>query len=94
MNVQIQSIHFDADQRLIDFVEKKMARLERFVDRVTGADVMLRLEKDHEMGNKVVKINLLVPGHDVVAEHRAKSFEEAFDDAMDAVKRQLEKIKG
>ena len=51
MDVNIQSLKFDASKQLIEFVEKKMSRLERFADRPTGVDVVLRLEKDDEKGN-------------------------------------------
>ncbi len=93
MNVQIQSVKFDADQRLIEFVEGKMAKLERFAERATGADVILKVDTDHEQGNKVATINLAIPGHELVAEQRAKSFEEAVDLSIEAIKRQLEKLK-
>uniref|UniRef100_UPI004057AEE4 ribosome hibernation-promoting factor, HPF/YfiA family n=1 Tax=Alistipes sp. TaxID=1872444 RepID=UPI004057AEE4 len=93
MKVNIQSVKFDADKRLIEFVENKMAKLDRFAERATGADVILKLDKDHEKGNKVVTITLHVPGTDMVADDRAKSFEEAFDNALDALKKQLEKAK-
>lgn len=93
MKVQIQSVKFDADQRLLDFVEHKMSKLDRFVERATGADVILKLDKDSEQGNKVATISLLVPGEDLVAERRARSFEEAVDLAIEALKRQIEKVK-
>lgn len=93
MNVQIQAIKFDADRKLLEFVEAKMAKLDRFVERTTGADVILKLDKDNEKGNKVAVIRLEVPGDDLVAESRGKSFEEAVDDAIDALKKQIEKHK-
>lgn len=93
MNVQIQSVKFDADKRLVDFVEAKMAKLDRFAERSTGAEVIMKLDKDHEKGNKVATITLHVPGEELVAEHRAKTFEAAVDEAIDALRRQLEKFK-
>jgi len=93
MNVQIQSVKFDADRRLIEFVEAKMAKLDRFAERSTGAEVILKLDKDHEKGNKVATITLRLPGGELVAEDRAKTFEEAVDTTIDALKRQLEKTK-
>ena len=93
MNVQIQSVKFDADKRLIEFVEAKMAKLDRFADRSTGAEVILKLDKDHEKGNKFATITLRMPGEDMVATEQAKTFEEAVDEAIDALKRQLDKFK-
>ncbi len=93
MKVNIQSVRFDADRRLIEFVEAKMSRLDRFAERATGADVILKLDKDHEKGNKVATVTLRMPGGDLVADDQAKSFEEAVDNAIDALKRQIEKTK-
>ncbi len=93
MNVQIQAVKFDADKKLIEFVEAKIAKLERFVERCTGAEVTMKLDKDNERGNKVAIIRLEVPGDDLVAEYRSKSFEESVDGAIDALKKQIEKHK-
>lgn len=93
MDVKIQSLKFDASQQLLEFVEKKMSRLDRFADRPTGVDVVLRLEKDSEKGNKVASVVLHVPGGDIVTEQRARTFEEAVDEALDVIKRQIEKRK-
>lgn len=90
MNVQIQSVKFDADQKLIDFVEAKIAKLDRFAERSTGAEVTLKLDKDHEKGNKVASINLRMPGDDCFAERRARTFEEAIDEVITAIKKQLQ----
>lgn len=91
MNVKIQSLHFDADQKLIDFVNARMTKLERFVEDATGAEVTLKIDKDHEHGNKVATIIINVTGPDLIAEGRARSFEEAVDTACEALKRQIEK---
>ena len=93
MNILIQSIKFDADQKLLSFVDTKIKKLERFDDAITTAEVFLKLDKDHEHGNKVVTITLSVPGDQLVAERRSHTFEEATDAAVDALKKQIEKIK-
>ena len=93
MEVKIQSVKFDASKQLIEFVEKKMSRLERFENSSTGVDVILKLDKDDEKGNKLALVTLHVPGGDIVSEQRARTFEEAVDLALDAVKRQIEKRK-
>lgn len=93
MDVNIQSLKFDASSQLIEFVEKKMAKLDRFADRPTGVDVVFKLEKDDEKGNKVALVTLHVPGGDIITEQRARTFEEAIDEALDVIKRQLEKRK-
>lgn len=94
MNVQIQSVKFDADKKLVEFVNAKMTKLDRFAERATSADVILKLDKDHDKGNKIATITLHMPGEDLVAYHQSKAFEESVDEAIDALKRQLEKFKG
>jgi putative sigma-54 modulation protein len=93
MNVNIQTVKFDADKRLVEFVEHKLGKMDRFAERSTGADVVLKLDKDFDKGNKVATITLHMPGNDLISEQRAKSFEEAIDLAIDALKRQNEKLK-
>jgi putative sigma-54 modulation protein len=93
MEVKIQSVKFDASKQLIEFVEKKMSRLERFEGNSTGVDVVLKLDKDSEKGNKIALVTMHVPGADIVSEQRARTFEEAVDLALDAMKRQIEKRK-
>ncbi len=91
MKVKIQSVHFDADKKLLDFTEARVNKLERFEEDATGAEVTLKIDKDHEHGNKVATIIVNVPGPDMVSEGRATSFEEAVDQAVEALKKQIEK---
>ena len=93
MNVQIQSVKFDASQKLIEFIEKKLAMLDRVATEATGVDVVLKLEKDDEVGNKIAVITLRMPGGDIRVEEQAHTFEEAIDAAKDVLKRQLERRK-
>ncbi len=93
MNVKIQSVKFDADKKLLDFIEAKVNKVERFSDKITSAIVTLRIDKDNEHGNKIALIELEVPGESLVAERQTKSFEESVDLAIDAIKKQLEKYK-
>ena len=93
MNVQIQSVKFDASQKLIEFIEKKLAMLDRVAAEATGVDVVLKLEKDDQAGNKIVIITLRMPGGDIRVEEQARTFEEAIDNAKDVLKRQIERRK-
>jgi putative sigma-54 modulation protein len=93
MNIQIQSVKFDAGQRLLEFIEKKLAKLDRVASDATGIDVVLKLEKNDEQGNKIAVITLRVPGGDIRVEEQARTFEEAIDNAMDILKRQIERRK-
>ncbi len=89
MNVQIHSVRFDADKKLIDFVHQKLDKLTQIDDGIVNAEVYLRLEKDQERKNKVTEIKLDLRGAPLFARKQSKSFEEATDLAIDALKRQI-----
>ena len=93
MNVRTQSLHFDADQKLINFISKKVTKLETFFDNIIAADVILRLEKNGKMQDKVAEVRLNVPGGTLVARESNKTFEASVEFAVDAVRRQLIKYK-
>lgn len=93
MNIQMHSIHFDADQKLLDFVEAKLNKLPTVYDDILGAEVFLRLNNDDERENKLVEVKLDVKGNTVFAKKQCKTFEEATDLSIDALKKQLVKKK-
>lgn len=93
MNVKIQSVKFDADKRLLDFIESKLTKFSRFSDKVTSADVTLKLDKDMENGNKVAVIELQLPKDTLISEKKSSSFEESVDECVDALKKQLDRYK-
>lgn len=94
MDVKVQSVHFKADQKLIDFCEKRINKLDLFFEGIIGSDVMLKLEKDEERENKVAEIKLSVPANEYLfAKKQAKTFEEAVDVAVEALRKQLDKAK-
>ena len=93
MKVQVQSVHFDADQKLLDFIQKRLDKLETFYDRVTEGEVILKLNNKDGIDNKTVEIKLLVPGATLFSQEDAASFEAAADAASDSLKRQITKHK-
>ncbi len=93
MRVKIQSIHFDADQKLLDFVETKVGKLNTYSNKIIDGEVFLRLDKSSNHENKVAEIKLLVPGNDLFAKRQSRTFEEATDKAVEALRRQLKKQK-
>ena len=94
IKIQIQSLHFDADQSLKDFINKKLVKLETFYDRIIDSDVILSLEQlNTQVKDKVVVIKTNIPGNTLVAKEKSKKFEAAVDMAEDTIKRQIEKIK-
>jgi putative sigma-54 modulation protein len=93
INVTVQSVHFNADQKLIDFLEERCHKLGKISDNILGAEAILRLENDAHLENKVVEIKLLIPGSDLFAKKNARTFEEAIDQTIEALRRQLKKKK-
>ena len=93
MRVKIQSIHFDADKKLIDFIENKVSKLNTYSNKIIDAEVFLRLDKSSSQENKIAEIKLLVPGNDLFAKRQCKTFEEATDQSVEALRRQLKKQK-
>lgn len=96
MNVQIQTVHFDADSKLIEHVNKKLEKLRTFHDRIVGVDVYLVLDNvAHNIKDKVAEIKVYVPKHSFFVKHQSKNFEESFDMAFSSmvnrIKRQKEK---
>ena len=91
MEIKIKSLKFDADQKLLDYVEKKVKKLERFNDGIVNVDVNLTLLQEPD--NKNVKLQVHVPGEEMIIERNAKSFEEAITESVDAMKEKLTRAK-
>lgn len=92
MRLQVHSIHFNADQKLIDFIQNKIDKLETFYDRLVDGEVFLRLNNEG-IDNKTVEIKLRVPGNQLFAKEQARSFEAATDLATEALRAQLKRFK-
>lgn len=93
MNVTVQSIKFDADQKLIDFIKRKTSKLEQFLDNIIEGVCYLRLENVEDEANKIVELKFNIPGSQLFAKAQAKSFEEATDVAVESLRRQINKHK-
>ena len=94
MNVNIQTVHFDADSKLVSYVEKKLSKLEQFHDRITKVDVYIKLENVvHTIKDKVAEIKVHIPRYEFFVKQSSKSFEESFDTALDAVITQIKRKK-
>lgn len=92
MKVQVHSIHFDADIKLINFIQKKLNKLETFYDKLVEGEVFLRLN-NQGIDNKTVEIKIRVPGNQLFAKEHARSFEAATDTVTSALQMQLKKFK-
>ncbi len=93
MDVRINSVHFDASQQLHDFVTEKVGKLIKKHEEITSAEVFLRLQKSENAENKIAEVKLSVPKQELFARKQAKTFEEATDLSIEAIKRQLKKYK-
>ena len=94
MNIQVNTVHFTADQKLLNFVNKKVPKLDTYFDGIIGAELILKVVKPETANNKVAELKLSIPGTKYLfAEKQADSFEEAIDLAIDAIHRQLTKFK-
>lgn len=94
MNVNIQSVHFDADSKLIGFVNRKLEKLENFSDRIIQVNVFLKLDNVvHAIKDKIAEIRVHVPGHNFFVKSTSKSFEQSFDEALDSMVTQIKKNK-
>ncbi len=93
MNVNISSVHFKTDQKLENFIERKVNKLTNMFDEVLSSEVILRVDKSDTRENKITEIKLNLKGYDLFAKKQSKTFEEATDMAVDALKKQIEKRK-
>ena len=93
MKVQMHSVHFTANQSLLDFIQQRLNKLETFYDRVTDGEVIMRLNNKDGIDNNTVEIKVMVPGATLFAQADAVSFEAAADAASESLKRQITKYK-
>ena len=89
--INVKSLKFDADQKLLDYVEKKVGKIEKFFDNLGDVDVTLSLSPDPD--NTHVRLQTRFPGEDLVIERNAKTFEEAVTEAVDAMKEKIVRAK-
>jgi len=93
MKVNVQAVNFKADQGLVEFIEKKVSALEKYYDKIVGADAFLKVQQTSEKENKLVDLVIKVPGNDIVVKKQCKTFEEGVLLSVDSFKRQLVKKK-
>ena len=93
MESKVHSIHFKADQKLLSFVHERLNKLESINDKLITSEVFLRIDKSRDKENKISEIKLLVPGKELFANKQCKTFEEAVDVTIDALRKQILKEK-
>ena len=93
MKVNTQSVNFNADGKLIDFIQKRMDKLDMFYDKIIQSDVYLKVENTSGKENKIFEAKVSVPGDSFVVKKQCKSFEEGADVAIASLERQIKKRK-
>jgi putative sigma-54 modulation protein len=93
MKVNTQSVNFNADQKLINFIQNRLNKLDKYYDKVINADVYLKLDNTSAKINKIFEVRLNVPGDNFVVKKQSRTFEEGTDLAIDSLERQLKKRK-
>lgn len=94
MNVNINAVKFKADKKLEDFVNDKVGKLSGVYDGIIGSEVILKIDNAETPDNKIAEIRLLIKGNDLFAKKQSGTFEEATDNAIDALRKQLDRHKG
>ena len=93
MKVDIHAVNFSVDKKLIDFIQERMDKLEKYYDKIVSSDVFLKVEKTSDKENKIVEVKLHVPGDDFVVKKQCKTFEEAVELSAESLERSLIKRK-
>lgn len=93
MTINIQSVHFNADRKLLDFINEKVEKLNTYYDGIINSEVTLRLDKSSTSDNKIAEIKMLGKGHEFFAKKQCTTFEEATDLVCEALKTQIKKHK-
>jgi putative sigma-54 modulation protein len=93
MNVNVHAVNFTVDGKLLDFVQERMDKLEKYYDKVVTSDVFLKVENTSDKENKIVEIKISVPGDDFMVKKQCKTFEEAVEQSAESLERLLQKRK-
>lgn len=93
MRVYTEAVQFKADQKLIDFIERKLSKMDQFFDKIIDARVVLKLENSGQIRDKVAELQLTVPGEKLFVRDTQKTFEAAVDSAANALRRRLIRYK-
>jgi len=93
MKITVQSIHFTADKGLLEFIQKKVDKLDTFHDHIINGEVYLKLENVEDEANKISEIKIMLPGNQLFAKEQCKTFEEATDLVVESLRKQIEKHK-
>lgn len=93
MKVNVHAVNFNVDKKLVDHIEERMNKLEKYYDKIVSSDVFLKVEQTSEKENKVVEVKIIVPGDEFIVKKQCRSFEEGVELASESLERLLLKRK-
>jgi len=93
MKVNVHAVNFAVDRKLVDFIQERMDKLEKYYDKIVSSDVFLKVEKTSDKENKIVEVKIHVPGDDFMVKKQCKTFEEAIENSAESLERLLVKRK-
>ncbi len=93
MKVNTQSVNFTVDQKLVEFIQKRMDKLDNYYDKVIDSDVYLKVQNTSAKENKIVEVKVNVPGDGFIVKKQCRTFEEGVDTAASSLERVLLKRK-
>jgi putative sigma-54 modulation protein len=93
MKVNVHAVNFTVDKKLVDYIQLRMDKLEKYYDKIVSSDVFLKVEKTSEKENKIVEVKIHVPGDNFLVKKQCKTFEEAIEMAAESLERVLVKRK-
>ncbi|KAB8152772.1 ribosome-associated translation inhibitor RaiA [Kordia sp. TARA_039_SRF] len=93
MKVNMQSVNFTVDRKLVDFIQRKMDKLETYYDKIIDADIYLKVANTSAKENKIAEVRVNIPGDDIIVKKQCRTFEEATDEATSSLQRALLKRK-
>lgn len=98
MILRMHTVNFNANQKLLDYVQKKVDKLETFYDRIIDGEVIMRLADNHLnkkeiFGNKSVELKINIPGQQLFVKDSSSTFEAAIDLSIERMSRNLKKKK-
>jgi putative sigma-54 modulation protein len=89
MQINVTGQHLEITDSIRDYVTTKMAKLERHIDTVTNAHVILSVEKLRQKAEATIHIN----GANLFAEAEDENLYAAIDALTDKLDRQVKKHK-
>tara|TARA_B100000963_G_C22318764_1_gene533360 strand:- start:153 stop:452 length:300 start_codon:yes stop_codon:yes gene_type:complete len=93
MKVKVSALHFSADRKLVNFASEKVNKLQKFYDKIIDGNITFRVDNAEDRENKLAEIKLNIPGKELFAKKQSESFEKSVDEAVEALRRQLQKHK-